>query len=223
MQRPVEPRLFASSYAQPDESVEDFGLAQWQVCPEQPDRTGRAGALILTTHRVAHWSDRERSADLLLPRASVSLEVGRKIFPRLREARIRVLDEPGEKTAVFAVGKSFASRLIDAQHTLGNASQPQAAVLSARGSWMPVVNRASGGPGVFSVRDGEPSFVTDSGMRHSIAWESFVSWSARDGQIFVTLAPPVGARLRFQADDIEPWRRVVLEHHVAEASAPTTN
>jgi len=49
---------------------------------------------------------------------------------------------------------------------------------------MPVVNRASGGPGVFSVRDGEPSFVTDSGMRHSIAWESFVSWSARDGQIF---------------------------------------
>lgn len=210
--------VFARTYAAPAELIDVFGLAQWRDCPGRTDRIGKAGALILTSERVAHWSDGEESPDLLLPRASVDLDVGPRVFPRLRLLRVVVLDEPDTPAASFHVGKRFAAQLSNAwarpAHSISGLQTP---TLVARGVWMPVVNHASGGPGTFAIEAGRPIFRTDGGVVHDYGWRNYASWSvAPSGQFFVGMSPAVGARLRFEPADPEAWRALLSENGVPE-------
>lgn len=142
----VHANRFASTYAEPHERVEVFGLAQWRDCPGRKERVGKAGALIVTSARVVHWSDGEDAPDLLLPLDSVDLELGSRVFPRMRVLNVVVLDPAGVPGVSFLIGKQLARRLSSVRTGPGGSTaEVQLPTLAAPGVWMPVVNHASGG------------------------------------------------------------------------------
>jgi hypothetical protein len=206
--------LFIRSLAGPTESVLAFGLAQWKACTGQADRIGKAGGLVVSTERVVHWSDGEISPDLVLPLASLDLELGRKQFPNMREVLFRVTEQPAPMAASFLVARPFADRLavgVEQARTVAPTQQ-------TRGVWMSVMDHDGGGPGTFLVRAGKPVFITDRRRTYDLSWELLTSWSARStaGVVMIGMAPAVGARLRLETDDVATWSALLTDRGVPE-------